>query len=469
MDQDYLHRTVSLREGRRELQVGIASSLFSRAGLDAGTRHLLDSLIKQQPGSGADGAPTAILDIGCGWGPIALRLAMRYPDARVVATDRDLLAVHTTAANAADTGVTNLQSVLSLGYAGVAPGATDAAGESLPDEYDWVVMNIPAKVGGNGLRQLLFGSGHVLREGGLIAVVFVSALAETMRALLDELRNQGGIPVELAFEKVRSEHTVWHLRLPEGLPELFSPEVPLMPGMELPDGSLLCPYLREDFATAATGSADGMPAVAVHNLAEFDTLDYRNRLFDKVLQACYPLPKDGRPERMLLFNPRHGYLARQLMLARKPAETVLVDRDALALETTTANLRIPQLRGLNLQVVAGLALGAKDVWCREPLAPPFNLIAGIVREDEARGGLHRLLIEAAQLLAPDGVLLLGLASAEVGTLLKPALKGTGMRLSRQFKRKGFVGQMLRPPRVAGDTTPDEPEPPDSSGDDDDDD
>ncbi|MGE3854716.1 MAG: methyltransferase [Planctomycetota bacterium] len=454
-EDSYLHRRIALREGKRELDVCIANSLFSRAGLDVGSKHLLDSLIKQAPASGAAGAPASILDIGCGWGPIALRLAVRYPDARVVATDRDLLAVHTTAINAAINEIANLQTVLSLGYSGVRPGSTDALGEPLPDEYDLIVLNIPAKVGENGLRELLFGAGHMLRPNGTIAVVFVSALAQWMRTLLAELQEAGGVAVELRFEKVRAEHTVWHLCLPEGLPELFAPTVDLMPGITLSETSVLWPYLRQDLAQ----SADGMPAIAVHNVAEFDTLDYRNRLFDKTLHACFKAkPADeARGERMLVFNPRHGYLVRQLMLSRRPGETVVVDRDALALEATSANLTIEPLQGLQVRIVAGLALGAHDVWAQEPLAGPFNVIAGVLRDDEGRGGLQRLLLEAAQLLAPDGVLLLGMASAEVGTLLKPALKGTGMRLSRQFKRKGFVAQLLRPPRAAGDDSPDDEE------------
>ena len=53
-----------------------AGGTFSPTGLDKATQILLDEV--PAPPSTGD-----LLDIGCGWGPIALALALRSPDATV--------------------------------------------------------------------------------------------------------------------------------------------------------------------------------------------------------------------------------------------------------------------------------------------------------------------------------------------------------------------------------------------------
>ena len=64
----------------REVTVETAGGIFSPGGLDKATVILLDE-VPEPPSAGA------LLDIGCGWGPIALTLAMRSPGATVWAVD----------------------------------------------------------------------------------------------------------------------------------------------------------------------------------------------------------------------------------------------------------------------------------------------------------------------------------------------------------------------------------------------
>ena len=58
-----------------------ASGVFSNKKIDAGTKFLL--LHAPTP----DKSPTRVLDLGCGYGPIAALLEHRFPDALVWATD----------------------------------------------------------------------------------------------------------------------------------------------------------------------------------------------------------------------------------------------------------------------------------------------------------------------------------------------------------------------------------------------
>jgi 16S rRNA (guanine1207-N2)-methyltransferase len=86
-------RVVPVRLAGQELEVVTADGVFSRHGLDLGTRVLL----REAPDPPAEGD---LLDLGCGWGPLALRMAILSPRARVWAVDVNERALALTAANA---------------------------------------------------------------------------------------------------------------------------------------------------------------------------------------------------------------------------------------------------------------------------------------------------------------------------------------------------------------------------------
>jgi 16S rRNA (guanine1207-N2)-methyltransferase len=83
------------------LELETDSGMFSPARLDPGTRLLLDTA-PPPPESGD------LLDLGCGYGPLALVLAARSPAARVWALDVNERALAACAANARRAGLPNL-------------------------------------------------------------------------------------------------------------------------------------------------------------------------------------------------------------------------------------------------------------------------------------------------------------------------------------------------------------------------
>src|SRR5699024_2058416 len=94
-----------VRLAGRDLDLVSSASVFSARGLDRATAVLLDRLdTLTPPRSGA-----RILDLGCGWGPIALTAALTYPDAQVWAVDVSERARALTAENAARAGADNLR------------------------------------------------------------------------------------------------------------------------------------------------------------------------------------------------------------------------------------------------------------------------------------------------------------------------------------------------------------------------
>ena len=94
-------RRVSVRLAGRELELDVASGTFSSSGLDRGTKVLLDN-VAPPPHSGT------LVDLGCGWGPIALTLGLSSPDAEVFAVDVNPRARELTATNAQAVGADNV-------------------------------------------------------------------------------------------------------------------------------------------------------------------------------------------------------------------------------------------------------------------------------------------------------------------------------------------------------------------------
>jgi 16S rRNA G1207 methylase RsmC len=95
--------TVHLAGAPRE--VVTANAVFSPQHLDGGTEVLLKN-IPEPPETGT------FLDLGCGWGPIALHLALSSPAATVWAVDVNERALDLVRTNASRLGLTNVIAAL---------------------------------------------------------------------------------------------------------------------------------------------------------------------------------------------------------------------------------------------------------------------------------------------------------------------------------------------------------------------
>jgi 16S rRNA (guanine1207-N2)-methyltransferase len=83
------------------LRLDTDAGVFSPGRLDPGTRLLLDTA-PDPPASGE------LLDLGCGYGPLAMAMAARSPAARVWAVDVNRRALSLCRANAASAGLANV-------------------------------------------------------------------------------------------------------------------------------------------------------------------------------------------------------------------------------------------------------------------------------------------------------------------------------------------------------------------------
>ena len=101
-DSKFKPKEIQVAIDGRAVTVTTAGGIFSPDHIDQGTLVLLDHLDEVPPSGN-------LLDVGCGWGPIALSLASRAPQATVWAIDVNQRSLDLTAANAARLGLTNVK------------------------------------------------------------------------------------------------------------------------------------------------------------------------------------------------------------------------------------------------------------------------------------------------------------------------------------------------------------------------
>ncbi|MFD4993345.1 class I SAM-dependent methyltransferase [Cellulosimicrobium cellulans] len=156
------------------LRVAAFGAAFAGAGLDLGTRFLLDQLGATGSGGPAPGGtgpgPRDVVDLGCGTGLLATWAARRWPEAHVVAADRSDAAVRSAALTARENGVgARVRTV------------RDDAGATLADASADVVLLNPPFHDGAALRtdaahRMFTTAGRVLRLGGELWCVWNSHL-----------------------------------------------------------------------------------------------------------------------------------------------------------------------------------------------------------------------------------------------------------------------------------------------------
>jgi 16S rRNA (guanine1207-N2)-methyltransferase len=117
------------------LELATDSGVFSPGRLDPGTRLLLEEAPAPPPSGD-------ILDLGCGYGPIACALAARAPGATVWAVDVNERALALCSANAAAAGLSNVRCV-----------SPDS--DEVPPQLAGIWSNPPVRIGKGPLHAML--------------------------------------------------------------------------------------------------------------------------------------------------------------------------------------------------------------------------------------------------------------------------------------------------------------------------
>ena len=154
----------------REHTLLTANGVFSGSRLDPATRILLDEVAPPADAS-------RLLDLGCGYGPIAVALATACPTSVVDAVDVNERALALTADNAARAGVADRVNVL-------LPQQADPT-----VRYDEIWSNPPIRIGKPALHELLLTwLARLAPDGRAVMVVGKNLGADSLQRWLGEQR-----------------------------------------------------------------------------------------------------------------------------------------------------------------------------------------------------------------------------------------------------------------------------------------
>ncbi|MBB4931984.1 16S rRNA (guanine1207-N2)-methyltransferase [Lipingzhangella halophila] len=187
--------TVELILPDLHLRLATDSGVFSPAKIDLGTRILLET-VPPPPTTGT------LLDLGCGYGPIALTMAARAPHATVVAIDTNSRAVELTRTNARTHHLDNDGTRLRCAHTdptGTPTGHPDPhTRTALDGPFDAIWTNPPIRVGKTALHTMLRTWLNRLSPTGTAHLVVQRNLgADTLHRWL----NDNGYPTERAASR----------------------------------------------------------------------------------------------------------------------------------------------------------------------------------------------------------------------------------------------------------------------------
>jgi 16S rRNA (guanine1207-N2)-methyltransferase len=348
------------------LTLDVPWDVFASQAIDDGTLLLLAHL--------PDGEPASVLDLGCGYGALGLPVAARWPSAQCLLVDRDLLAVAASAHNARALGLVNAEARPGLGYRDLAAA-----------RFDWVLCNVPARIGPRAIRYLLEGGRGL---GAEVRAVVIRDLCPVLEGLgLEGLRHLAR----------GARHDVYALAKGPAQVELSDEEV----------------YARDQtqFGT--------LTLVRPHDASE-----------DPAHARALSVLADSLPRQMTgpALALRAGYGAVPLFLkSRFPAAQVVAQErdllDAAFLRRNARALSLPVEVRETLFPADGLAAGSFAFVTGELSAPAGPAVAA------------RELREAADLLAPGGEALI-LASEKQERDWLPQAAPKGASLTVLLRREG---------------------------------
>ena len=150
-DGPLVTREITVNLNGNKTKVLTAGGIFSPEHIDQGTQVLLTHIENANPSGN-------FLDIGCGWGPIALALALHSPKATIYAIDVNERSLELTKMNSEKLGITNI---------------IVCKPEEVPQEiqFDEIWSNPPIRVGKAVLHEILELWLNKLVSGGTARLV----------------------------------------------------------------------------------------------------------------------------------------------------------------------------------------------------------------------------------------------------------------------------------------------------------
>ena len=343
----------------------VSQELFSSQIVDNGTQRLLRTIASQKIAN-----YKKVLDLGCGYCPIAIVLKKINPQASVEAVDKDALALEYTKQNSL-LNKTEIKVYESLGYDNVKG-----------NNFDLIVSNIPAKVGSKVLTHMLLDANFHLAYNGMVAVVVIDAIFDEVSRVLKTNSN-----VQILFEKSWPGHTVFHYKF------IVSAESKAKPAF------LTGKYDQSD--NQFIFNKEKIIVKTTHNLPEFDTLNFETELVLKNLTSAIK----GSNLSIAVINPGQGHIPIAILKLQEVENLFLIGRDLQALEVSKRNLVLNGFTKVKINLLhqTDFSLEGTDV---------VDYIVGVIPE-KLDTGIYEMLVRQAALNLKTGGLFMAVSTSTV--------------------------------------------------------
>lgn len=365
----YFKQTVPFTFNRQDYIFNVSQELFSSHDVDIGTQRLLRSFLNSTVHS-----PQKILDLGCGYGPIGIVLKKQNPNVEVHFVDRDALALRYARLNCEQNQAQeNCYFYASLGYDLVKAR-----------DFDLIVSNIPAKVGEKVLRHFLLDAQFHLAKNGVVAVVIVDAIADTVDEILTHNEN-----VQVLVKKSWPGHRVYHYSFGEK--------------KEITSTSAFEGNSYERSAVSFMLNDKEVHIKTTYHLREFDELGYDTR---QLLTNIRKLSDSQHT--VTIVNPGQGYIPVAVAKWLQPQLLLMIDRDLQALQISQENLI------LNGYPAEEINLYHQALW--EQIGQKSSAVIGVVPEKQNARVNDVFLTQLANGLKENGEALFSSTSTTITRL-----------------------------------------------------
>ncbi|ULO08082.1 class I SAM-dependent methyltransferase [Paenibacillus sp. 19GGS1-52] len=151
-DARHDRRTISAVLRGKDLRFTSDAGVFSKGDIDYGSRVLIEAMIIPEG--------SAVLDVGCGYGPIGISAALLAPKGHVTMLDINSRAVELARENALHNGIRNVTVMES-----------DVLSALEGQQFDVILTNPPIRAGKAIVHQIFEEAYEHLKEGGTLWVV----------------------------------------------------------------------------------------------------------------------------------------------------------------------------------------------------------------------------------------------------------------------------------------------------------
>lgn len=172
---DHSCQTIKFNLSGHNFQFITDSGVFSKKGIDYGSRLLIESVIAD-----LDQPHGRLLDLGCGYGPVGIIFKRLFPHLEVFMSDVNKRALSLARKNARLNQVDYVQIFESDGL------------ENLPGNFDYILLNPPVRAGKNTVFSLYDQAVQRLLPGGRLYVVIqkkqgAASSEKYLQSLADEV------------------------------------------------------------------------------------------------------------------------------------------------------------------------------------------------------------------------------------------------------------------------------------------